>query len=159
MAASGQVSDAASNVGSGCSHQTYMVEDDASQIMTLSERTEGKRIYDVLKAKWTKCGGPQQYLYQMMPKVEDKAAFATWLWDVLPECDDSLYTHSVPLPTVTERDMGSELPLLCHLAAFSFQPSASLKPPPDLERCLPLLHRILTIEGFTTAKEPLIGAQ
>ena len=106
-----------------------------------------------------KHGGPAQVLRNTFNTVELMQAYGLHLWSRFPEAEDTAYHHDKDITgTATKKHMGSSLPMNVHIAAFSFDIEASLRPYPNIEVFGILLREYLQ-DGFVTSSEPLIVTQ
>ena len=103
-------------------------------------------------------GGPEQYLKNMLPSVEDRADFAKHLWETYPEQEDTVYAHGSLLPAVEEGERGKTLPTVVHVGALGYDRLCSVKPEPQAKVCKELVELILQ-DGFVTSGEPLLVTQ
>ena len=103
-------------------------------------------------------GGAAQYLRNNMPDSDEKQAYATWLFKIFPEQDDSFYQRERVLPPVTAEDINQTPALIFHVSCFGFDAKCSMKPYPSYEVTDKILDEVM-MDGFITNGDPLLLTQ
>ena len=113
-------------------------------------------IMDALGRLLTKYGSCGSFLRSRFGTTESATEFCDFLHDL---CEAHEPSHSLQLPlksvSLDSLNTGGCKPIALPLGAFSFAPSASLKPDADHALVLSLARQILK-DGFISAAEPLI---
>lgn len=109
-------------------------------------------VITALNSACKQWGGPCQYLRAMHDTDEKRTAFAQKLFEDFPPKENIAYTMQTPLPDIAEEDIGKAMPMVLHLASFSFHQDASTKVPPGLAVASQLAQEIM-MDGFITSGE------
>lgn len=129
--------------------------------VTLNQATE-KTFRAIMKQAVmdavTVAGSSVHYLKTRYPTPVMKQEFADQLWSMLPPDDSLAYHLEAKIPTVSEAEQGTVLPVVLHPCMFSFDEKAKVGGPPQNKATLQVLDEVLN-DGFLSAGEPLNIAQ
>lgn len=128
----------------------------------LGEVAESDTTKLALLASMEEClktfGGPSQYLTKVLESKPNYTDFMEWLWQEFPEAEDAVFSFQSVLPSISEDEIASSLPLVVHVGTLGFTPQCTLKPPLGQELAMRLVQQFL-VEGFKTGDQPLYVLQ